>query len=232
MSTLRAAVPLYHYPGGDSTLWEHVLTPGAVDLVVVNVDSGPGARPDPVFTKALHGAPDNVHGYVDTDYGRRSVNDIRADARRWREWYGVCSLFLDQVISGVDVGARDRRDTGSLASLTGLIDALRRDGIRSIAGNPGTVPHPRVLGLFDVTCVRETDMETHLATPIAPLPDVAPSRLWHLIYDCPTDRVEEVVARSVELGAGLVGVSPDGLPHPWGSVGYLNGSASQVSSCD
>lgn len=230
MNALRAAVPLYHYPGGDSTLWAKVLTPGAVDLVVVNVDSGPGAELDPVFTNALHCAPDTVHGYVDTDYGRRAEDDIRTDARRWRERYGVCSIFLDQVVSGV--GADGRVDTGSLATLTGLVSALRRDGIRSISGNPGTVPHPWVLGLLDVTCVRETDMETHLSTPIAPLPDVAPSSLWHLIYDCPTDRVEEVVARSVELGAGLVGVSPDGLPHPWGSVGYLNGGVSQVSSCD
>ncbi|MDV8000109.1 spherulation-specific family 4 protein [Rhodococcus sp. IEGM 1408] len=230
MSALRAAVPLYHYPGEDSGLWEQVLTPGAVDLVVVNVDSGPGAELDPVFTEALRCAPDNVHGYVDTDYGRRPVDDIRADAHRWRAWYGVRSIFLDQVVSGA--GAGGRVDTGSLARLTGLVGALRRDGMRSISGNPGTVPHPQVLRLFDVTCVRETDMETHLSTPIAPLPEVAASSLWHLVYDCPPDRLEEVLARSVELGAGLVGVTPDGLPHPWGSVGYLNNSAPQVSSCD
>lgn len=230
MSALRAAVPLYQYPGEDSSLWKQVFTPGAASLVVVNVDSGPGAELDPVFAEVLHAAPDNVHGYVDTDYGRRPVDDVREDARHWRERYGVCSIFLDQVVSGI--AADGRVDAGALATLTGLISALQRDGIRSISGNPGTVPHPWVLRLLDVTCVRETDMETHLSTPIAPLPDVARSSLWHLIYDCPPDRQEEALTRSEELGAGLVGLTPDGLPHPWGSVGYLNDSAPQLSRND
>lgn len=230
MSALRAAVPLYQYPGEDAALWAQVLSPGAVDLVVVNVDSGPGAEVDPVFSRALRRAPDTVHGYVDTTYGQRPVDDIRDDARRWRERYGVRSLFLDQVSSGL--GADGRVEAGALATLTGLVSALRQDGTRTISGNPGTVPHPWVLRLFDVTCVRETDLATHLSTPIAPLPEVAATGLWHLVYDCPPDRVQEALARSVELGAGLVGLTPDGLPHPWGSVGYLNDDAVMLSSGD
>lgn len=230
MSALRAAVPLYRYPGEDRALWNQVLAPGAVDLVVVNVDSGPGAELDPAFTEALRDVPDTVHGYVDTAYGQRPVDDIRDEARRWCERYAVRSIFLDQVVSGT--GADGRVDADALATLTRLVGALRRDGIRTISGNPGTVPHPRVLRVLDVTCVRETDLETHLSTPITPIPEVAPSRLWHLIYDCPGDRAQEALARSVELGAGLIGLAPDGLPHPWGSVGYLNDSDPRLNRCD
>lgn len=230
MSGLRAAVPLYRYPGEDRALWERVLTPGAVDLVVVNVDSGPGSGLDPAFAEALHCAPDTVHGYVDTAYGQRPVDEIRDEARHWYERYAVRSIFLDQVISGT--GPDGRVDAGALATLTRLVGALRRDGIRTISGNPGTVPHRWVLTILDVTCVRETDLKTHLSTPIAPIADVEPSSLWHLIYDCPDDRAQEALARSVELGAGLVGLAPDGLPHPWGAVGYLNDSPPRLSRYD
>lgn len=231
MSTPRAAVPLYIHPVADSELWEQVLRPGAADLVVVNVDSGPGRELDPVFADALRaqdpGAPTVILGYVDTDYGRRSVRDVRAEARRWREDYGVTSIFLDQVISGT--GAAGRIDIDALLDLTHLVDALRSDGVVTIAGNPGTVPHPRITRILDVTCVRETDLRTHLTAPDPPIPDVDPARLWHLIYDCPPDRVQEAVTRSVALGAGLVGLAADGLPHPWGSVGYLNSGERPVS---
>nr|WP_241728284.1 spherulation-specific family 4 protein [Dietzia maris] len=238
----RAAVPLYIHPVVDSALWERVLRPGAADLVVVNVDSGPGHTPDPVFAEALHSrdlsardlgardhsAPATLLGYVDTDYGRRDVHDVRAEARLWRDRYGVTSVFLDQVISGT--GPDGRVDVDALLSFTDLANALRRDGVATLAGNPGTVPHPRVLRLLDVTCVRETDLDTHLTTPAPPVPDIDSAKLWHLIYDCPPERVREAVERSAELGAGFVGLAADGLPHPWGSVEYLNADRPTISS--
>ena len=234
MTTPRAAVPLYLHPVYDRALWEQVLRPGAADLVVVNVDSGPGRTTDPVFVDALraidtHNGP-TILGYVDTDYGRRSVRDIRTDARRWRDDYGVTSLFLDQVISGTNPDGRP--DPGALAALTGLTDTLRRDGAPYLAGNPGTVPHPRVIRQLDLTCIRETDLDTHLTAPGAAPDGVDPTRLWHLVYDCPPARAREALDRSVELGAGYVGLAADGLPHPWGSVGYLNPDAAPVSRSD
>lgn len=247
MSAPRAAVPLYVHPVVDSALWERVLRPGAADLVVVNVDSGPGHAPDPVFAEALHArdhsarddnarhdnardhsAPATLLGYVDTDYGRRDMHDVRAEARLWRDRYGVTSVFLDQVISGA--GPDGRVDVDALVAFTDLAHELRRDGVAMLAGNPGTVPHPRVLRLLDVTCVRETDLETHLTAPAPPVPDVDPARLWHLIYDCPPERVRDAVERSAELGAGFVGLAADGLPHPWGSVEYLNADRPTISS--
>ena len=220
MTALRAAVPLYLHPAYHPDIWTAVLAPGAADLVVVNLDSGPGQRPDPAFTGALGPTSPTVLGYVDTDYGRRPVDAVRAEARLWARRHGVTSVFLDQVVSGT--GVNGRVDAGALATLTGLVAALRGDGVQRIVGNPGTVPHPWVLRQLDVTCVRETDLETHLSTPSPPIPDVAASSVWHLVYDCPPDRADEALARSADLGAGLVGLSPDGLPHPWGSVGYLN----------
>lgn len=247
MSAPRAAVPLYVHPVVDSALWERVLRPGAADLVVVNVDSGPGHAPDPVFAEALHArdhsarddnarhdnardhsAPATLLGYVDTDYGRRDMHDVRAEARLWRDRYGVTSVFLDQVISGA--GPDGRVDVDALVAFTDLAHELRRDGVAMLAGNPGTVPHPRVLRLLDVTCVRETDLETHLTAPAPPVPDIDSAKLWHLIYDCPPERVRDAVERSAELGAGFVGLAADGLPHPWGSVEYLNADRPTISS--
>lgn len=232
MSAPRAAVPLYLHPAYDRELWEQVLHPGAADLVVVNVDSGPGRTTDPIFAEALRNAPvdkgPTVLGYVDTDYGRRSLRDIRTDVRRWREEYGVTSVFLDQVASGI--GSDGHLDARVIVPLTGLVHALRRDGARVIAGNPGAVPHPWILRLLDITCVRETDLETHLTGPGEPPGGVDPSRVWHLVYDCPPDRAQEAIDRSVELGAGYVGLAADALPHPWGSVEYLNPDGAPVSS--
>lgn len=232
MNTPRAAVPLYSHPVADSALWDKVLRPGAADLVVVNVDSGPGHDTDRAFTDALRthdaGPGTTVLGYVDTDYGRRATDDILREARLWRERYGVTSVFLDQVVSGS--GPAGQPDLDALIGFTRLVDALRRDGVDTLAGNPGTVPHPRVTRILDITCVRETDLHTHLTAP-APTPDVDPGRLWHLIYDCPPELAREAVARSAAMGAGLVGLAPDGLPHPWGSVGFLNDDHPGLSNC-
>lgn len=238
MNTPRAAVPLYIHPVVDSELWEQVLRPGAADLVVVNVDSGPGRVLDPVFAEALRaygpggtrgtGGHATILGYVDTDYGRRTPHEVRAEARKWRDRYGITSVFLDQVVSGV--GPDGRADVDALIEFTGLVTTLRGDGVVTLAGNPGAIPHPRVLRVLDVICVRETDLETHLTSPATPLPDIDPAKIWHLIYECPSERRGDAVARSVELGAGYVGLAADGLPHPWGSVEFLNADHPTISN--
>ena len=36
-------------------------------------------------------------GYVATTFGARPAADVEADAARYRDWYGVDGIFLDEV---------------------------------------------------------------------------------------------------------------------------------------
>lgn len=110
---LGIVVPAYFYPGGhtakewDELFWAAAeLRDDAALCVVVNVQNGPGnpQQPDANYVELiarLAKAGVIVAGYVNSDYGKRGLNDIQRDVGAWVKSYrGVGALFFDQVSTG------------------------------------------------------------------------------------------------------------------------------------
>jgi hypothetical protein len=110
-------------------------------------------------------------------------------------------------------------DRSAVVQLAGLADAARRLGAATVVANPGVVPAPDLLEIFDVTCVFEGHAQDFGAFhPPRWLQEVPPSRVWHLVHSCPTTEVRATLARAAANGAGLAWVTDGTLPNPWDHV--------------
>jgi hypothetical protein len=122
----QLAVPAYSDPTVNPGTWDQLTgaEPGAVGIIVANVDSGPGPRSDPAWASVIHQAREAgtaVLGYVDTGYlgnpsetdpdglpTRSGTRDLKAwltqvetDIDVWYAYYGadLGGIFMDQTTS-------------------------------------------------------------------------------------------------------------------------------------
>ncbi|MGD0313743.1 MAG: spherulation-specific family 4 protein [Acidimicrobiales bacterium] len=122
----QLAIPAYADPTANPGTWDQLTggEPGAIGIIVANVDSGPGSRSDPAWASVIQrarAAGTTVLGYVDTGYlgnpseanpaglptrsGPRDVgawlNQVEADIDDWYAFYGanLGGIFLDQTTS-------------------------------------------------------------------------------------------------------------------------------------
>ena len=80
-------------------------------------------------------------GYVATTFGARPATSVTANIARYREWYGVDGIFLDEVAHDV-------------VHLPYYV-ALRRAIGDVVVLNPGTVPARGYFALADVVVTYE-----------------------------------------------------------------------------
>jgi hypothetical protein len=210
----RVGIPAYFYPGRDGTEWRALLALPARSIVIVNPASSPGTAVDPNYVAALSlVAPRRfaTFGYVDTDYARRRATTIVSEARKYRAWYGVDGVFLDQVPGGPD----------AVDHLAAIVARLRRRGFR-VAMNPG---QPDVASTYfdlaDHVCVFEGpyDSYLHASFPATTLRQPA-GKLWHLVYDVPgsPDAMETVRRLARRFHAGVLYATTCSMPNPWTGV--------------
>jgi hypothetical protein len=210
VSATAFGVPWYVHPAADPAAWDELLTLAPMlGFVVVNVNDGPGGVDDPYYPAALAPlAGIDLVGYVDLAYGDRPVAEVFADVGRWMTMAGapVRGIMFDQVPSG----------GRALVHLNGLAAAARRAGAAMVIANPGVVPQPDLLEIFDVTCVFEGDAQAYAAFRPPPwLREVPPARVWHLVHSCPADEVLATLEGTADRGAGLAWVTDGVLPNPW-----------------
>ncbi|MFE7424859.1 MULTISPECIES: spherulation-specific family 4 protein [unclassified Streptomyces] len=135
---LGFGVPGYAHPLLAPTEWAELTRPGTpLHWAVLNIDDGPGARPDPhcleaagrlrnARERALHGdAPhDSVRaaggrllGHLDLAFGSRPFGDLMADAQSFLSWYRVDGFYLGRCPSERAELPAVRRLTSTLATL-------------------------------------------------------------------------------------------------------------------
>jgi hypothetical protein len=85
-------------------MWQNLAAspPARSTIAIANLGSGPGrardARAATSFESA-RAAGIRVIGYVYTRYGARPLSRVRRDITRWKRWYGVDGIFVDNVTS-------------------------------------------------------------------------------------------------------------------------------------
>ncbi|HEY3608341.1 MAG TPA: spherulation-specific family 4 protein [Pseudonocardiaceae bacterium] len=206
-------VPAYFHPLVAPGAW--LTLTGAVDsvcLVVVNMASGPGDRPDPVYGEVIDRLLDagaSLAGYVDTDYGRRLPADALAEIARYREWYRVSSVFFDRVSSGIEHVPYYRM----------LAADSRRAGTGVVAFNHGTYPvrdyaqDADLLGIFEgpFSSLVELDVPSWVH-------DLPADRFFQLVYDSPPALADIVARLATERNIGANYRTEATGPNPWDTL--------------
>ncbi len=197
-------VPAYLKPDAILRLVERSTLPR---LLVVNPASGPGAALDPEYREAIAAAQaggSQVLGYVPTTWGARPPDDVEADIDRYRDWYGVDGIFLDEAASA----------ESKLNYYHALSHHARAAGAPFVVLNPGVVPAHGYFDLADLVVTFEGPISAY-RDRVAPA-GVEPARTAHLIYGA--SREQALRALEPSPSAGYVYVTSGTLPHPWGTV--------------
>jgi hypothetical protein len=195
-------------------------------LIVINPASGPGAAVHPPYREAVAAARESgaqVLGYVPTGYGARDPAAVRADIDRYREWYGIDGVFLDET-------AHDEALLPHYRALS-LFARGGRDGL--VVVNPGMVPAAGYFDLADIVVTYEGPGAGYADT-LARTPDwlrrLPSDRVAHLVYAASRDQA--LAAAENPLAAGWLYVTSGELPDPWATVpDYLEETDAALTRC-
>jgi Spherulation-specific family 4 len=208
------AVPAYF---SDDANWAKIkLQAGGITYAVMNPDSGPGAASDPSWVTRLATiglTNPKIVGYVDTSYAAVPMATVQADILKYKNWYGVKSIFLDQTPFGCVT-------TSYYAEIAATVHA--NGGI--VIMNPGTLPLNCMIDIADVIVSFENSLPYYLVSTATNPVGYAPQKFWHLIYAVPPNRQLEIEELARQRGAGLVYVTADDLPNPWSRVETFAGT--------
>jgi hypothetical protein len=218
-----ALIPAYLPPAGLEQLAER---PVGGRLVVFNPANGPGAVAEPAYREAvaaLRRSGTRVLGYVHTSYGARPRADVHADIGRYRDWYGVDGVFLDET----------PRTEEQLPYYRALAQDARGIGEKLVVLNPGAVP---ARGYFDVADVIVTFEGPYAAyaPALRRMPGwvrtLAARRVAHLVYGA--SDTDARLAVDELSGAGFVYATSGALPDPWSALpAYLDDLERRLAAC-
>ncbi|MCQ4080241.1 spherulation-specific family 4 protein [Streptomyces sp. RB6PN25] len=195
-------VPAHAHPLVAPSEWDALARPDApVHWVVLNVDDGPGACPDPLYAKAvarLREARVRVLGHLDAAYGDRGFAELVSDARHYLDWYEVTGFYLDRAPQTRDRLPECRRAAATLEALLG-----RGDG--HIVLGHGTHPYPGFAEIAD-QLVTYCGPWTGYRWSEAPewTAGYPPERFCHLVHGVPRPHLEEAMRIARWQGAASV----------------------------
>lgn len=208
----RFGVPAYFHPSWAGDDWARLTgeeEAEEVGIVVINPDTGPGARSDDAYRSVCASArgPDRcLAGYVDSGYGRRPVDDVVAEATAYAHFYGLDAVFVDQVTSG----------SGYLPFYRRLVAALRECGVEEVILNPGVPPDPGYREFADVVVEFEGGPQAYRRfTRCAPGSGRGRARRWHLVHGVPPAEHGDTIGRARRAGVDYVYVTDRTMPNPW-----------------
>jgi hypothetical protein len=219
---LQLIVPAYFYPSGPGMkAWQRLMDASSkVPIVVIaNPSSGPGDLLDQEYAAVIDVASDKgvrVIGYVNTEYGKKPINDAKNEIDRWVHFYpSVAGFFFDQ--QSVDVN-----DVGYYLELRDYARSKIKGKQAFVVTNPGTTCDEEYFAkaVSDVTCLFASFKGFDEFNPSVLLKRYSPSRFAALPYQIPDSKtMRQVLKEAVTKRIGYVFVSdaPNG-GNPWGKL--------------
>ncbi|MDQ0794117.1 spherulation-specific family 4 protein [Streptomyces sp. B1I3] len=222
---LGVGVPGYAHPLLAPAEWAGLNRPGTpLHWAALNIDNGPGARPDPhcldaagrlrnARARALHSeAPhDTVRaaggrllGHLDLALGSRPFGELVADARSFLDWYRVGGFYLDRCPAERSGLPAVRRLTSTLAALLGDSDNADEEGGLLVLGL-GTHPYPGYAEAADQLVTFRGPWTDYRWSQVAEWTAAYdPGRFAHFVHGVPRTHLEEAVRIARWQGAGTV----------------------------
>lgn len=209
---LGIAVPAYVDPK-NTDYWQ-ALIDGApqVGNVIVNPNSGPGASKSDRHVELIRNLQDagiRVLGYVMTGWGDRDPEAVAMEVDRWREWYGVDNIFLDEAAS----------EPGEIDTYADYTAKVHESGGIAVL-NPGIVPDRGYFEFADAVVTFEDPFNAYFTAKEPPewLATYNDTEVWHIVSGAPQDRLGDVLSRAREQGAEHIYVTNDEEPNPYDSL--------------
>ncbi|MFO1501439.1 MAG: spherulation-specific family 4 protein [Verrucomicrobiota bacterium] len=212
-------VPAYFGPRSGN--WEQLSAAAArVPLVAIaNLANGPGSEPaaEPAYAAAMQkvrAAGGQVIGYVYTQYGKRALESVEEDMRRWHALYSVDGFFVDEMSNATTAP--------TLAYYTALRRYARQlSAAYRIVGNPGTNTDEAYLTepAADSLVIFENGAGYATFIPAAWTRRYPEWRFALLPYAIETaDQMTNVIHQAASRRAGLIYVTDDGGNNPWDTL--------------
>ncbi|MGW3915231.1 spherulation-specific family 4 protein [Streptomyces sp. NPDC005070] len=228
---LGFGVPGYAHPLVAPLEWDELTRPGTpLHWVVLDVDDGPGERPDPRCLEAtgrLRNAGVRVLGLLDAAHGVRPFGELVADARRHLDWYQADGFILD----------RCPTERAALPDTRRTADELRhlRDGAHIVFGH-GTHPHPGYAESADQLVTFSGPWTDYRWSQVAEwTADYPPERFCHFVHGVPRGHLEEALRIARWQGASTIYFTDrsdhGGTADPWEAMpGYWDEIVSRIGT--
>ncbi|MET7984843.1 MULTISPECIES: spherulation-specific family 4 protein [unclassified Streptomyces] len=228
---LGFGVPGYAHPLVAPLEWDELTRPGTpLHWVVLNVDDGPGERPDPRCLEAtgrLRNAGVRVLGLLDAARGVRPFGEMIADARRHLDWYQADGFILDRCPTERAALPDVRRTVGELRAL--------RDGAHIVFGH-GTHPHPGYAECADQLVTFSGPWTEYRWSQVAEwTADHPPERFCHFVHGIPRGHLDEALRIARWQGASTIYFTDrsdhGGTADPWETMpGYWDEIVSRIGT--
>jgi hypothetical protein len=197
---LGVGIPGYAHPLLAPVEWAELTRPGTpLHWVVLNVDDGPGDRPDPHCLEAtgkVRNAGVQVLGHIDMAHGSRSFGDVVSDAHHYLEWYRVDGFLLDRCPT-------DRVDLHGVRRVTATLEAVL-DGGHLVLGH-GSHPYPGYAEVADQLVTFSGPWTDYRWSQVAEwTADYPPGRFAHFVHGVPRTHLEEATRIARWQGAGTI----------------------------
>ncbi|SEC62767.1 Spherulation-specific family 4 [Streptomyces sp. 2131.1] len=216
---LGFGVPGYAHPLLAPAEWAELTRPGTpLHWAVLNIDNGPGSRPDPHCLEAagrlrnararalrdgepvdtVRAAGGGLLGQLDLAHGARPFGELLADARSFLDWYRVDGFYLDRCPA-------DRAGLPGVRRLTGTLRAfLGRGGGHVVLGHD-THPYPGYAETGDQLVTFRGAWSDYRWSQVAEwTADYPPGRFAHFVHGVPRTHLEEAMRIARWQGAGTI----------------------------
>ena len=185
-------------------------------MILDITSSGAGRSLDRAYQAAVkraQAAGIRILGYSNTRYAQRSAAAVKTDVRKYKAWYGVTDIFLDEASS----------NSSSIRYYRQLSDYVhdRRPG-SMVMLNPGTYPDRGYMSLGDVVMTYENTYASyvHLRVP-SWASRYSAARFAHAVYATSNSQLASAIRLSRRRDAGYVYVTDGSGRNPYGSLpGY------------
>ncbi|MEM3313810.1 MAG: spherulation-specific family 4 protein [Thermoplasmatales archaeon] len=188
--------------------------------IIVNPNNGSGITPNATLSAWISksmSAGINVLGYVDTDYGNKSLTNIIEEVYNYSKWYHLHGIFLYEVSDSLS----------EKSFYSNIVNQSKTLGINFTVGNPGDFVPYDYLSVFNITVIYENNGYPSLSSLEEYAHNVPRSELAVIAYGVPFS-LSEVVRISVV--ARTIYFTNQNLPNPYQNLSsYLPELASVFS---
>lgn len=186
-------------------------------IAILNPDDGAGTRKDNYIAgqvNALKSRGVTVVGYISTQYGGRDEGEVDTESDRYKSWYGVHGLFLDEVSDS----------TAKLNYYKSIRSYAQGIGIGYIVLNPGTsIPSSYLQAGTVIVDYEHSNGQIYFPTAgVGSWVRSNPGRSAGIVYGAGAGSMQTMVDAALAKGYAWIYVTDRNEPDPFGvSASYF-----------